>query len=76
MKPQTIKLLSTIRQQTYESADGKVIASIVRAGDQRGGKERLIGTIPTGPHFVAVHYWDGRIDRAMRTPQQVPVPSK
>lgn len=66
------KLLSTIRQITYEDANGVVLASIVRQGDARGGKEKFLGKIPTGPHFVAIHYWNGEIDRSMRTPQTAP----
>lgn len=71
-----IKLLSTIRQVTFETADGKVLASIVRQGDERKGKEKLHGVIPTGPHHRAVHYFDGRIDRSMHMPQTPAVPSK
>lgn len=68
-----IKLLSTVRRVTFENADGVVLASIVRQGDARKGKEMLVGTVPAGPHFRAVHYWDGTVDRSMHSPQTTAV---
>lgn len=62
-------LLSTIRRMVYTDLDGKVLASITRAGDARGGACRLQGQIPTTPHYVQTHYFDGRVENSLALPK-------